>query len=43
MNKLKAKIICFFTNHDDKRIASIGGIIEVVKCRRCERLALREY
>lgn len=36
-------ITCLIKGHDDRRIASIGGVVEIMKCRRCGRLALREF
>lgn len=38
-----AYFLCCFIGHDDKRIASLGGVIEFVKCRRCKRIGIREF
>jgi len=36
-------LTCYFKGHNDKRLAVIGGVIEIVKCRRCGRLTMREF
>lgn len=34
---------CLVKGHNDYRIAVFGGVVEVVKCRRCKRLTIREW
>jgi hypothetical protein len=33
---------CLLKRHKYYRLATIGGIVEIVKCRRCGKISIRE-
>jgi hypothetical protein len=33
---------CLLKGHEYRRLASIGGVVEIVKCKRCGKIAIRE-